>query len=109
MTRAKMNTTTSLTHNLVDVMLRVQLICFVMMALVNAIAKKMLSETNVPNVLLNTLDSLIVRLACAMLMGQLTTLVMLMASVLAMPMLLERNVTNVLMELLNSLLVTNVL
>ena len=104
-----MNTMTSLIPNHVSAMLMDPLICFAMMALVNVTAKKTLSETNVPNVLLSILDSPIVKLACAMPMALSITLVMQLANVLAMITLLARNVTNVLMDLLNFQLVTNVL
>ena len=75
----------------------------------NVIAKKTLSETNVPNVLLSILDFQIVRHACAMPTDPLTILVTTMENVLAMPMLKERNVTNVLWDMLNFQPVINVM
>ena len=75
----------------------------------NVDAKKMLSETNVPNVKLNILLFQLVMLACVTLKDPLTILVMTMANVPAMTMLKERSATNVSMDSLSSPLVTNAL
>ena len=75
----------------------------------NVDAKKMLSETNVPNVKLNILLFQLVMLACATLKDPLTILVMTMANVPAMTMLKERSATNVSMDSLSFPLVTNAL
>jgi len=80
-----------------------------MMEVENVDAKKMLSETNVPNVKLNILLFQLVMLACATLKDPLTILVMTMANVPAMTMLKERSATNVSMDSLSSPLVTNAL
>lgn len=107
--KANQATGISLIQNFVNVTLRDQLEQNVTMEVENVIAKKMLLEINVPNVLLNIMDSLLVKIVCVTLRDQLTILVTKMENAPAMTISPEKNATSVQRDMSNFLGATSVL